>query len=1531
MRRNRLFVSLAAAMVLPAVMAGFRFTFFRAQQAPVVAIDPVNSGYPIERSACLTIALGPNAAAECGNLRIVHPLPSVRTFNRLRTPTLLYNSEFAHPYPAVPVLVTQLSTTTTPDSVEVILRLKIGGTYVPKDTTRWAGSEWPSGQTTTRRVTVAYDGTNDTTGYYPYQVEVANLYPFGVRKVAPASTGKMFLINRKPSPFGAGWWLAGLDMLINLGTNPDVPEKVWIGGDGSARFFVQHPTLPNTWYTAIYERSDTLYYDPGTLTWTKTDAEGLRTKFNSTGNHTQTIDRFGRTTSFSYTSGNLSVITIPPANQTYQFVYLSGKLSTVTAPPIGGTPRVTNITVTSSELRSIQDPGAAAPVTFAYHPAAGDQYVMAKRTDRRSVVDSFTVDSARRVRTGRIKMASPTPDIVKTLIAGETRGLAKSGTPSSVDSAKAYSFFDGPRTDVADTTVLFQSRFGPVRRVFDALANETRVKHGPEFGGTAYGWVPLRVQYVQTGRVMLAEYDLRGNLTALVDSATAVPLQSDTTRYAWDGKFDQLTKVVPPEKDSVVFYVSSVNGRRDSLKDARDNLLDGSPDSTVVRFGYDAQNQVTMLTLPVVAGQTSAYGYTYDATLRNLATVTSPKGLVSEYQADGVGRVTLTITRIDTTVSSTKRVHRKLTYDILDRVTNDTTMTVNVTPSQKVIAVHTYDPEGLLLSTKDTTQSDANNIRAVLHQWTYDNARRMVIEKAPDGLADTTKYDPAGNAVTIVGRRYPAVGAVTMQYDALNRLSSRTLPAVSLSFSASQISPSYPITQLPYAYTDAGDTETFQYAPDGQVSKAINKNATVSRGYDVTGRLRADTLQIKTADRSGFGIHSYISTYTYDRDGRRKTVSAPSVFAGTAILFGYDPGSGELTSITDIAGNAFTLGYDARNELSKITYPARLTRYLRYDKDGQLSGDTVTNTPGAFPFYTVSSLRQLRVSRDAQGRTLLGSDPASFFKDQVTATYSGLGILVQSALREVGEDAIGNSSTYGSGDNWSPDPLGRPFTFATRDTLITSQGTTITESFRAHTYQLGTGRLLARIPNPTPLRDTLMYDNAGNVVFERGWTGVTVDRERATYFGPLQQLLAADRRRVGRQTFEEYRYDALGRRVWVRQLTRCQGTASGFDCGSPYTRRIIWDGQQELGEIQAPYDTTNAAIEETDSGWSLRGYSSSYGDPNPFYGRVVYGPGLEVDAPLSVTRYEYRDNPNGANTLTWPTFTLLPFWNYQGVAAFGAFSDGAWQKPYQIAQNQTACPGPAGGVTGTDRCVLLQWEFAHSAYDRNRGLVVYPSWQGSLLEGKRDRSGLEYKRNRHYDAQAGQFTQEDPIGLAGGLNLYGFAQGDPVNFSDPLGLCPPPFLPVCAIALGVAVFGGTRIAYNAVTRRPLTESLQRDLARGSLAGLGTGALVGVAGMVVAADATAMAATLTPAAARLTVQFGRVANQISHTFRHVDELGLDREAVRAAVQQSLQTVASQLTAGKALNKIIEVSGVRLQYTAYQLPNGVVNVGRIHSVP
>ena len=52
--------------------------------------------------------------------------------------------------------------------------------------------------------------------------------------------------------------------------------------------------------------------------------------------------------------------------------------------------------------------------------------------------------------------------------------------------------------------------------------------------------------------------------------------------------------------------------------------------------------------------------------------------------------------------------------------------------------------------------------------------------------------------------------------------------------------------------------------------------------------------------------------------------------------------------------------------------------------------------------------------------------------------------------------------------------------------------------------------------------------------------------------------------------------------------------------------------------------------------------------------------------------------------------------------------------------------------------------------------------------------GFTYLRNRWYDPATGRFLTQDPIGLAGGVNLYAYAGNNPIAFSDPYGLCPIP-------------------------------------------------------------------------------------------------------------------------------------------------------------
>ncbi|MER0209621.1 RHS repeat-associated core domain-containing protein [Brenneria sp. L4-2C] len=57
-------------------------------------------------------------------------------------------------------------------------------------------------------------------------------------------------------------------------------------------------------------------------------------------------------------------------------------------------------------------------------------------------------------------------------------------------------------------------------------------------------------------------------------------------------------------------------------------------------------------------------------------------------------------------------------------------------------------------------------------------------------------------------------------------------------------------------------------------------------------------------------------------------------------------------------------------------------------------------------------------------------------------------------------------------------------------------------------------------------------------------------------------------------------------------------------------------------------------------------------------------------------------------------------------------------------------------------------------------------YQGQYLDRK---TGLHYNLFRYYDPQCGRFTQPDPIGLMGGLNLYQYAT-NALDWVDPWGL-----------------------------------------------------------------------------------------------------------------------------------------------------------------
>jgi len=165
-----------------------------------------------------------------------------------------------------------------------------------------------------------------------------------------------------------------------------------------------------------------------------------------------------------------------------------------------------------------------------------------------------------------------------------------------------------------------------------------------------------------------------------------------------------------------------------------------------------------------------------------------------------------------------------------------------------------------------------------------------------------------------------------------------------------------------------------------------------------------------------------------------------------------------------------------------------------------------------------------------------------------------------------------------------------------------------------------------------------------------------------------------------------------------------------------------------------------------------------------------------------------------------------------------AYATGATSTPPIMYLQQDAQGNVIGAMDSTG---AVRQQLSYDAWGTSTLIGSDPEqrlrWKGMVWEG--DSTRMYYVRTRWYDPQSGRFLSEDPAGLQGGLNLYMFGGNDPVNQSDPIGLCSP--MPQCLYGWGSlheqwkAFVAGAQQAANSVVNsiiNNLRESLDRTAA-----------------------------------------------------------------------------------------------------------------------
>lgn len=545
---------------------------------------------------------------------------------------------------------------------------------------------------------------------------------------------------------------------------------------------------------------------------------------------------------------------------------------------------------------------------------------------------------------------------------------------------------------------------------------------------------------------------------------------------------------------------------------------------------------------------------------------------------------------------------------------------------------------------------------------------------------------------------------------------------------------SYDSRGLLLAITDAqGNKSNFNYDASSNLIKSTDAIGHITQfNYDAVGRL------IETIDAQGRR-----SKLAYDKLNR--TTSQTDDKERVTNL-SYDA-VGNLLSVTDARGKTVSFTYDAMSRLVKQADAVGKADLFEYDLNGNLV--KFTDRRGQISVFEYDNLDRLVISNYPDGDIVKNSYDARSRLVRVEDSASGVQTFQYNALGRLISESAENGTI-----NYQYDLLSR---------LNVRQ--IVGQPAVTYDYDV-VGNLLS-------VSDTQASVNLGYDVLNRRTTiqrgnGVKTDHS----FDALSRILSINHSNaVGSIDQQAYAYDKTGNRKSMANTL-----------GQPYTTQsanATYDEANRLvarGEFAYTYDENGNRITKTglqgitNYTWDSRNRLITIAEPSGTTTHFVYdafnnllsqqitGPTKNLETVYQLDGAGNVVQQSSSNGDVFSVLTGLGIDDHLAVTR----NDGTLSYILRDAINST--------VATTDKTGALQQSISYEPYGQTSSVSTsFPiQYTGRLPVS----DGLYYYRARFYDPEAGRFLSEDPIGLAGGLNPYAYVGGNPVNYNDPLGLCP---------------------------------------------------------------------------------------------------------------------------------------------------------------